>query len=248
FNEVIGCRDDIMVYLINNGVEPLKAFKIMEFVRKGKPSKDITAWKEHEKVLKDANIPNWYIESCSKIKYMFPKAHAVAYIMSAFRIAYFKVYYPIYYYSAFFSIRCHAFEVETLIKGELRIRNRILELESKGFDQTNKEAELLEVLYCALEMVVRGFEFKNIDLLKSDSKNFIIDEDKKSLIIPFRALEGLGDSAANQVITEREKVPFVSVEDVQMRGKINSTTIDKMRLLGIFNSIPESSQLSLFDL
>ncbi|MDD4706267.1 MAG: PolC-type DNA polymerase III, partial [Bacilli bacterium] len=248
FNEVIGCRDDIMVYLINNGVEPLKAFKIMEFVRKGKPSKDITAWKEHEKVLKDANIPDWYIESCSKIKYMFPKAHAVAYIMSAFRIAYFKVYYPIYYYSAFFSIRCHAFEVETLIKGELKIGNRILELESKGFDLTNKEAELLEVLYCALEMVVRGFEFKNIDLLKSDSKNFVIDDDKKSLIIPFRALDGLGDSAANQVIAEREKAPFISVEDVQMRGKINSTTIDKMRLLGIFNSIPESSQLSLFDL
>ena len=248
FNEVIGCRDDIMVYLINNGIEPLIAFKIMEFVRKGKPSKEIATWKEYETILKEAKIPDWYIESCSKIKYMFPKAHAVAYIMSAFRIAYFKVYYPISYYSAFFSIRCHAFEVETLIKGESKIRNRILELESKGYDLTNKEAEILEVLYCSLEMVVRGFEFKNIDLLKSDSKNFVIDDDKKSLIIPFRALDGLGESAANQVILEREKAPFVSVEDVQMRGKINSTTIDKMRLLGIFNSIPESSQLSLFDL
>ena len=247
FSEVIGCRDDIMIYLINNGVEPLKAFKIMEFVRKGKPTKEPEAWKEHEAVLKEANIADWYIESCHKIKYMFPKAHAVAYIMSAFRIAYFKVYYPIYYYSAFFSIRCNAFEVETLIQGEQKIRNRILELESKGFEQTNKEAEILDVLYCALEMVVRGFEFKNIDLLKSHSRKFVINEDEKSLIIPFSALDGLGDSAANQVIIEREKVPFISVEDVQMRGKVNSTTIDKMRSLGVFNSLPESSQLSLFN-
>ena len=248
FSEVIGCRDDIMVYLINNGVEPLDAFKIMEFVRKGLPSKLPDVWKEYEAILKEADIAPWYIESCAKIKYMFPKAHAVAYIMSALRIAYFKVYYPIYYYSAYFSVRCNAFEVETLIKGKEGIRNRIFELESKGYEQTNKEAEVLDVLYSALEMVERGFVFKNIDLSKSDSTKFLVTEDEKGLIIPFRALDGLGDNAAREVIKAREEKYFISIEDVHLRGKINSTTIDKMRLLGIFESLPESSQLSLFDL
>ncbi|MDD2505339.1 MAG: PolC-type DNA polymerase III, partial [Bacilli bacterium] len=248
FSEVIGCRDDIMVYLINNGVDPLKAFKIMEFVRKGMPSKLPDVWKEHELVLKEAKIADWYIESCHKIKYMFPKAHAVAYVMGALRIAYFKIYYPIEYYSTYFSIKCTAFEVETLLKGEQGIRNRITELENKGYEQTNKEAEILDVLQVALEMVARGYNFKNIDLEKSAAKRFLIGEDKKSLIIPFSALDGLGDNAANGVVTEREKGPFISVEDVQIRGKVNSTTIDKMRMLGIFENLPESSQLSLFDL
>ncbi len=247
FSEVIGCRDDIMVYLINNGVEPLKAFKIMEFVRKGMPTRLPEVWKEHEEVLKEAGIAEWYIESCRKIKYMFPKAHAVAYVMGALRIAYFKIYYPIEYYSTYFSIKCNAFEVDTLIGGEQAIRNRITELESKGFEQTNKEAEILDVLQNALEMVVRGFTFDNIHLEKSAAKDFLISEDRKSLIIPFSALDGLGENAAKQVILEREVGPFISIEDVQTRGKINSTSIDKMRSLGVFKNLPESSQLSLFD-
>jgi DNA polymerase-3 subunit alpha (Gram-positive type) len=246
FSEVIGCRDDIMVYLINHGVEPLKAFKIMEFVRKGKPSKEPDAWKEHVAVLKEAGIPEWYIESCHKIKYMFPKAHAVAYVIAALRVAYFKIYYPIEYYSTYFSIKCNTFDVETLIGGEQAIRNKITEIESKGFDASNKEAELLEVLQIALEMTVRGFSFKNINLEKSAAKNFVITEDRKSLILPFIALDGLGDNVANQIVSERANGPFISIEDFQGRGKVNSTTIEKMRALGIFESLPESSQLSLF--
>ncbi len=248
FNQVIGCRDDIMVYLINNGVKPINAFKIMEFVRKGLPSKLPEVWEDYVKILKDAKIEPWYIDSCAKIKYMFPKAHAVAYIMSALRIAYFKVYYPIYYYSAYFSVRCNAFEVETLIKGKEGIRNRIFELESKGYEQTNKEAEILDVLYVALEMVERGFEFKNIDLDKSLSIEFIISKDEKSLIIPFKALDGLGESAAREVVKAREERSFISIEDVQIRGKINKATIEKMKSINVFKSLPESSQLSLFDL
>ena len=248
FSEVIGCRDDIMVYLINNGVKPIDAFKIMEFVRKGKPSREPEMWMQHEKTLREAGIAEWYIESCSKIKYMFPKAHAVAYIMSALRIAHFKVYYPLEYYSAYFSVRCNAFDVETFIQGKEAIRNKIITLEDKGYEQTNKETELLEVLYSALEMTERGFKFKNIDVELSDSTQFLLDEEKESLIMPFRSLDGLGEKAAAQVVLERSKTPFISIEDVQSRGKINETTIDKMRQLGIFKSIPESSQLSLFDM
>ena len=246
FSEVIGCRDDIMVYLINHGVEPLKAFKIMEFVRKGKASKEADTWKEHVAVLKEAGIPDWYIESCHKIKYMFPKAHAVAYVIAALRIAYFKIYYPIEYYSTYFSIKCNSFDVETLISGEQAIRNKIIEIENKGYEQTNKEAELLDVLQIALEMSVRGFSFKNINLEKSAAKNFVITEDRKSLILPFSSLDGLGENVANQIVSEKDNGPFISVEDFQVRGKVNSTTIEKMRALGIFESLPESSQLSLF--
>jgi len=246
FEEVIGCRDDIMVTLINLGIEPIKAFKIMEFVRKGMPSKLPEVWEEHAAVLKAGNIPDWYIESCRRIKYMFPKAHAVAYVMSALRIAWFKVYHPIIYYCAYFSVRCNAFEVETLIKGKEGIRNRITELEAKGFELTNKEGDVLEVLRVCLEMTARGFNFKNIDLKNSAGKNFVIDEDNQSLIIPFRALDGLGDSVASTIVSARNDGAFISIEDFGNRGKVNTTSIDKMRSLGVFESLPESSQLSLF--
>ena len=246
FKDVIGCRDDIMVYLMYKGMEPKKAFKIMEFVRKGKASKDPEGWAAFEADMRDAGIEDWYIKSCQKIKYMFPKAHAAAYVISAFRIAYFKVHYPIYYYSAFFSIRCNDFDVETMIKGEAAIRAKIEEIEAKGFDATNKESNLLDVLYVALEMVCRGFTFKNIDLNKSDSMYFLISEDEKSLIMPFRALDGLGESVASNIIKEREIGAYISIEDVQNRGKVNQTAIEKLRSLGVFEGLPESSQLSLF--
>ena len=246
FKDVIGCRDDIMVYLMYKGMEPKKAFKIMEFVRKGRASKDPETWATFESDMKEAGIEEWYIKSCQKIKYMFPKAHAAAYVISAFRIAYFKVHHPIYYYSAFFSIRCNDFDVETMIKGEAAIRAKIEEIEAKGYEATNKESNLLDVLYVALEMVCRGFTFKNIDISNSDSMYFKISEDEKSLIMPFRALDGLGESVATNIVKEREVGPYISIEDVQNRGKVNQTAIEKLRSLGVFNGLPESSQLSLF--
>ena len=246
FKDVIGCRDDIMVYLMYHGLEPKKAFKIMEFVRKGKASKDPETWKMWEKEMRDANIEDWFIDSCRKIKYMFPKAHAAAYVISAFRIAYFKVHYPLLYYAAYFSIRCDDFDVESMIKGESAIRAKIEELQNKGFEMTNKESNTLDVLYCALEMTCRGLSFKNINLEKSDAKYFIIDEDKKSLIMPWRSLDGLGVQVCNQIIEERKKGRFISIEDLQNRGKVNQTAIEKLRTLGVLKDLPESSQLSLF--
>lgn len=246
FKDVIGCRDDIMVYLMYHGLEPKKAFKIMEFVRKGKASKDPETWKMWEKEMRDAKIEDWFIDSCRKIKYMFPKAHAAAYVISAFRIAYFKVHYPLLYYAAYFSIRCDDFDVESMIKGESAIRAKIEELQNKGFEMTNKESNTLDVLYCALEMTCRGLSFKNINLEKSDAKYFIIDEDKKSLIMPWRSLDGLGVQVCNQIIEERKKGRFISIEDLQNRGKVNQTAIEKLRTLGVLKNLPESSQLSLF--
>ena len=246
FKDVIGCRDDIMVYLMYHGLEPKKAFKIMEFVRKGRASKDPETWKVWDKEMRDAGIEDWFIESCRKIKYMFPKAHAAAYVISAFRIAYFKVHHPIWYYAAYFSIRCDDFDVESMIKGETAIRAKMEELQAKGYEMSNKESNTLDVLNVALEMTARGFSFKNIDIEKSHSKYFIIDEDQKSLIMPFRALDGMGAQVCNQIVIEREKGKYISIEDLQNRGKVNTSAIEKMRTLGILKDLPESSQLSLF--
>lgn len=246
FKDVIGCRDDIMVYLSYNGLEPVEAFKVMEFVRKGMPTKNPAGWVEHEELMRSRNIPDWYIESCRRIKYMFPKAHACAYVMMALRIAWFKVHYPIHYYSAYFSVRTSDYDIDSMIQGYDSIKSRIIDIRNKGYDATNKENAILDVLKSALEMTARGFKFKNVDLYKSDSKNFIIDEDGKSLIPPFRTIDGLGDTVAKKIVEEREKATFFSIEDLQNRGKVTQTTIDKMRTMGILNDMPETSQLSLF--
>ncbi len=246
FKEVIGCRDDIMVYLIQAGMEPLKAFKIMEFVRKGKASKDPEGWAKFKEEMKDAGIPDWYIDSCGKIKYMFPKAHAAAYVMSAFRIAYFKVHYPAEYYASYFSTRFDDFEIETMIKGYDAIKARINEIIGKGYEASSKETSLLETLKLALEATARGFKFGNIDIKRSEAKNYIIDDDHLTLISPFRTLDGLGDAVANQIVEERKKKEFFCVEDFQNRGKVNVSTMEKLRSLGVFEGMPESAQLSLF--
>ena len=246
FKDVIGCRDDIMVYLMYHGLKPIKAFKIMEFVRKGRASKDPETWKEHVKTMQEANIEDWFIDSCSKIKYMFPKAHAAAYVISAFRIAWYKVHKPLVYYATYFSCRFDDFDIDVMIKGYDEIKKRIIEIQAKGYDATNKETSVLETLKLALEMTARGFKFANLNIEKSDGKNFIIADDNVSLIPPFRTLDGLGDSVAAKIIEERKKNPFYSVEDFQNRGKVNATTIEKLRAMNIFEGMPESSQLSLF--
>ncbi len=245
FSEVIGCRDDIMVYLMYHGLEPIKAFKIMEFVRKGKASKDPEQWALYVKDLKEANIEPWFIESCRKIKYMFPKAHAVAYVINAFRLAYYKVHKPSVYYAAQFSAEYDDFDIEAMIKGYDAVKSRIIEINEKGFDATNKESSILECLKVALEMLARGIKFKPVDLYKSHYSEFVIDEDG-NLIPPFRSIDGLGIVVAKNIVAEREIRPYISIEDLQKRAKISSTLIEKLRSMGILDGMDESSQLSLF--
>ena len=246
FAKVIGCRDDIMVELMYGGLPPFKAFKIMEFVRKGKASKDPATWSEYKKEMEEAKIPDWFIDSCQKIKYMFPKAHASAYVTSAFRIAWYKVHNPIVYYATYFSTRFDDFDIVSMSKGYDAIKNKMQEIMSKGYDATNKEQSLLETLKLALEATARGFNFKLIDINKSDGRNFVIDDDNKSLICPFRSLDGLGDEVAKSVIEARNERAFISIEDLQTRGKINSTAIEKLKELHVLDGLPETSQLSLF--
>ena len=245
FSEVIGCRDDIMVYLMYNGVEPIKAFKIMEFVRKGKASKDPDTWSEYVQIMKDAKIPDWFIGSCQKIKYMFPKAHAAAYVISAFRIAWFKVHMPVYYYASWLSTKATDFNVEAMIKGYDAIKEAIIEISNKGNEATNKDAGVSESLYLALEATARGIKFENVNLYKSEATTFGVKDDK-TIYPPFNSIDGLGDTVAKNIVSEREKREFISIEDLQKRCKISTTLIDKMRLMGILDGMDESSQLSLF--
>ncbi len=245
FKETIGCRDDIMVYLSNHGIKPIDAFKIMELVRKGKQKKMKDKWDEYKKLLRDAKIPEWYIESCDKIKYMFPKAHATAYISAAWRIAWYKINRPIEYYATFFSIKSFAFDLEAMELGYDKIKERLNELKLKKFGLTVKEQDLISTLEVALEMTARGFKFGSVDLEKSHSKNFIIEGD--TLIPPFRAIDGLGDAVANNIIVERDKKNFISIEEFQKRCKVSLSLTEKMKLMGILRNLPESSQLSLFD-
>ena len=246
FKNVIGCRDDIMVYLMYHGVEPLKAFKIMEFVRKGKASKEPNTWKGHVEVMKKAGIEDWFIDSCAKIKYMFPKAHAAAYVISAFRIAYYKVHYPTIYYATYFSTRFADFDITCMINGYNSIKKRIIDINNKGYDISNKEASILETLKLALEATARGIVFGNLDIMKSDAKNFTIADDGITLIPPFRTIDGLGDTVAQSIMEEAKKKPFISIEDFQKRCHVSTTLVDKMKAMNLFEGMPESSQLSLF--
>ena len=245
FKEVIGCRDDIMVYLMYHGVEPIKAFKIMEFVRKGKASKDPETWAGHVETMKKANIEEWFIDSCAKIKYMFPKAHAAAYVISAFRIAWYKVHMPAYYYASWFSTKATDFNIEAMIGGYDEIKKVLIEIENKGYDATNKEAGIAECLKLALEATARGIKIANVDLYKSKGTTFEVPDDK-TIIPPFRAIDGLGDVVAKNIESEARKHPFISIEDFQNRCKVSSTLVEKMKNMGLFKDMPETSQLSLF--
>ena len=245
FKDTIGCRDDIMVYLMYNGVKPIKAFKIMEFVRKGKASKDPETWKEHVKTMQEANIPDWFIGSCQKIKYMFPKAHAAAYVISAFRIAWYKVHMPVYFYSSWYTSKATDVDVENMIKGYQSIKARIEDIQSKGYEATNKENGQAESLKVALEATARGIKFLNVDLYNSEATVWVAKGDNE-IYPPFNAIEGLGDTVAKNIIAEREKGKFISIEDVQKRAKVSQTLIEKMKDMKILEGLPESNQLSLF--
>ncbi len=246
FSEVIGCRDDIMVYLMYHGLEPIKAFKIMEFVRKGKASKpkEREQWLEYEQLMKDAGIESWFIDSCSKIKYMFPKAHAAAYVISAFRIAWVKVHKPVYYYASWLSSKATDVNVDAMIKGYKTIKDTLIEINNKE-DSTNKDAGVFESLHVCLEATARGINFLNIDLYNSESNVWKV-KDEKNIYPPFSAIDGLGDTVAKNIVEERNKQRFISIEDFQRRCKVSTTLIDKMRLMGIFEGMDETNQLSLF--
>ena len=245
FKETIGCRDDIMVYLMYHGVKPLKAFKIMEFVRKGKASKDKEAWQEHVKTMQEANIPDWFIDSCAKIKYMFPKAHAAAYVISAFRIAWYKVHMPVYFYASWMTSKATDVDVESMILGYDAIKAKLEDIEEKGYEASNKENGQAESLKLALEATARGMKFLPIDLYESDATVWVTKSDTE-IYPPFSAIEGLGDTVAKNIVEERNKGKFLSIEDVQKRGKVSQTLIDKMKDMGIFKDLPDSNQLTLF--
>ena len=245
FKDTIGCRDDIMVYLMYNGVKPIKAFKIMEFVRKGRASKDPETWKEHVKTMQEAKIPEWFINSCAKIKYMFPKAHAAAYVISAFRIAWYKVHMPVYFYASWYSSKATDVDVVAMTKGYDSIKSRLEDIQVKGYEATNKENGQAESLKVALEAAARGIKFLNVDLYNSDATVWVAKNDTE-IYPPFNAIEGLGDTVAKNLVAEREKKPFISIEDVQKRGKVSQTLIAKMQEMDILKDLPDSNQLSLF--
>lgn len=239
-SEVIGTRDDIMVYLQYRGVEDSLAFNIMEHVRKGRGIPE--EWQEE---MRANNVPEWYIQSCLKIKYMFPKAHAAAYIIMALRIAYFKVHYPLYYYATFFSVRAKDFDLTAMTGGKERLKAKIEEIYNKGMDATPKENTLVVALEVANEMLERGFDIKMVDLNKSDAINFILEED--SLIAPFRAVPSLGANVAQQIVAAREESDFLSKEDLAKRGKVSKTVMEYLETHNVVNHLPDENQLSLFD-
>jgi len=238
-SEVIGCRDDIMVYLIYQGLEPSFAFKIMESVRKGKGLSD-----EMEEEMRKNEVPEWYIDSCKKIKYMFPKAHAAAYVLMAVRIAYFKVHHPLLYYAAYFTVRADDFDVDAMVKGSESIKAVIDEINGKGLDASTKEKSLLTVMELAFEMVERGFTFKRVDLYKSSATEFIIEGN--SLIPPFNSIPGLGTNAAINIVQARKDGEFLSKEDLQQRGKVSKTIMQYLENHGCLGDMPDQNQLSLF--
>lgn len=238
-SEAISARDDIMTYLINMNLDSSTAFKIMEDVRKGKGVKN-----EFEEEMKKVNVPKWYIDSCNKIKYMFPKAHAVAYVMMAFRIAYFKIHYPLAFYTSFFTVRASEFDAEIIVKGKESILNEISKIQEMGNQSTQKESRLIIVLEVALEMFLRGFSFQRVSLEESTAYKFIIKENQ--IIPPFIALPGVGDTAALNLEKERDLKDYKSIEDLRIRTKVSKTVIDTMQRHGMLTGLPESNQLSFF--
>jgi len=237
--EVIATRDDIMNYLIQMKLEPLTAFKIMENVRKGKGLKE-----DEIKVMKENNVPDWYINSCQTIQYMFPKAHAVAYVMMSVRIAYFKVHQPLAFYATYFTTKVDDFDAELICKGNEVVRAKMKEID--GIEKpTKKEQDLQGILEIVDEMYSRGFGFKKVSLMESDAESFKIVDGK--ILPPFLALQGVGASAAQSIAAIRdEHREFLSVEDFQRLTKVSKTVIEAMKVHGCFDELPDDNQLTLF--
>ena len=244
--EAICCRDDIMIYLIKKGIDPNKSFKIMESVRKGKVAGGKEKnWEEYKQIMREHDVPEWYIGSCEKIKYMFPKAHAAAYVTNAFRIAWFKVHVPKAYYSAFFSIRAaDNFDAASMVLGKEKVKNKMKEIDMKGTTATKKEQDMYAVLELVLEMYERGTKFLPIDLYKSHYKNFIVEDE--GIRPPFSSIAGFGPIAAESLYKAAKKEEFMSIDEIRIRAKLGDSTIDLLREFGVLDGMQESNQISLF--
>ena len=244
-NEAICCRDDIMIYLIKKGVPPNHSFKIMETVRKGKALKDPAKWAEYVALMKEHDVPDWYIKSCEKIKYMFPKAHAAAYVTNAFRIAWFKVHQPKAYYTAYFTIRADEFDSEIMCNGEEKVKNKMKEIDLAGNSASTKDKNMYAILELVLEMYERGIKFLPIDLYKSHYKNFLVEDD--GIRPPFSSIAGFGPIAAKSLYeAAKSGEEFMSIDEVRLAAKLGDSTIDLLREFGVFEGMQESNQISLF--
>jgi len=243
-SEAVCTRDDIMTYLISKGLPPNTAFKIMELVRKGQALSNPEKWAEYEALMREHKVPDWYIDSCRKIKYMFPKAHAAAYVMMAFRIAWFKVHIPQAYYAAYFTIRAKAFDAEFMIFGKEKVIAKLKEIEALGNGATPKDKDMYDDLELVLEMYERGYKFLPIDLYKSHATKFLIEEE--GLRPPINSISGMGTVAAEGLYNAAQEKPFNSIEDVKKQAKIGNASIDSLRKFDCFKGIPESDQMCLF--
>ncbi|QWB95734.1 hypothetical protein KHQ89_07320 [Mycoplasmatota bacterium] len=240
FNDIIACRDDIMVQLTQQGLLPLRAFEIMEFVRKGKPSKDPAKWLTYVKDMKTNNVEPWYIWSQISIKYMFPKAHATAYVIMAMRIAWFKIYQPLLFYSGFFSKRASQFDYELMVKGSNAIRNKLIEFD-KEYRLKATEQSLQVTLGVALEMTKRGFKFLKVDINLSEATTFKMEEN--GLRMPFSSIDGLGAAVAYDIVEKRNEKLFIHRDDVKQRTRINKTVFEKMEKYGAFDALKSENNV-----
>ena len=244
-SEVIGTRDSIMTYLMNKGLEPKMAFKIMEIVRKGKATKLLT--QEHIQAMKERNVPQWYIDSCFKIKYMFPKAHAAAYMISALRLGWYKVHKPLEYYAAYFTVRSDDFDGVTAVRGKEAVFRKMkdLDVKIKNREASPKEEGEFGMLQIINEMLARGITLRPVDLYKSEAKKFVVEEGE--IRLPFSSLAGVGEAAAFSLREARETGgEYISIDDLQARAKVSSAVIDTLREAGSLSGLPESSQTTLF--
>ena len=242
--DAICTRDDIMLYLIKKGLPPKPAFKIMECVRKGKATKDPEKWKEYEALMKEHNVPDWYIKSCEKIKYMFPKAHAAAYVTNAFRIAWFKVHKPMAYYTAYFTIRADEFDSEIMCHGEEKVKNKMKEIDLQGNAASTKDKNMYAILELVLEMYERGINFLPIDLYKSHATKFVMEDD--GIRPPLNSLPGLGTVAAMGIDEAKKDGKFMSIDDMKIRSKIGKSVIELLDSAGCLKGMTQSNQMSLF--
>ncbi|WP_138159041.1 PolC-type DNA polymerase III [Peptoniphilus catoniae] len=240
-SNVISTREDIMLYLIRAGAENKIAFDTMERVRKGRGLTD-----EQKEVIKTLDLPDWYIESCQKIKYMFPKAHAVAYVMLSFRIAYYKLNYPLAFYATYFTNKLQDFDGELIIQGVEAVKLKVDSLKNSDEKLSVKEKSQLNILELVLEMFSRGFEFKNADLYKSDSFRFKVDGDK--ILFPIRAYVGIGEQVANNIVEASKEKEYLSIEDFMNKTKATKSVVDILKRNGVLNNLPDSNQLSLFNM
>jgi DNA polymerase-3 subunit alpha (Gram-positive type) len=234
-----------MTYLMHKGLDPSMSFKIMEIVRKGNATKLLT--EEHFKAMREHNVPEWYIDSCMKIKYMFPKAHAAAYMIAALRLGWYKVHYPTEYYAAYFTVRSENLDGALLMQGHSAVKtqmNKIKQLQAQhaSTDKEDKEYGMLQIVNA---MMARGIDVLPVDIYKSDAKMFAVEDGK--IRLPFSSLAGVGDAAAESLANEgKQTKEYLSIEDLQIKTKVSKSVIETLASVGVLNGLPESSQMSLF--